>query len=96
MQNPLNVATQWRHKRKPEIHFTCGTAIYRVFTEDFGERGRNRTFNLLIKSQLLCQLSYAPVCEETLQKGKRIISSRLRCLPRTFHGSAVAADAFGR
>ena len=25
-----------------------------------GERGRNRTFNLLIKSQLLCQLSYAP------------------------------------
>jgi integrase len=27
---------------------------------DVGERGRNRTFNLLIKSQLLCQLSYAP------------------------------------
>jgi hypothetical protein len=27
----------------------------------FGERGRNRTFNLLIKSQLLCQLSYAPL-----------------------------------
>jgi hypothetical protein len=27
-----------------------------------GERGRNRTFNLLIKSQLLCQLSYAPLC----------------------------------
>ena len=27
-----------------------------------GERGRNRTFNLLIKSQLLCQLSYAPTC----------------------------------
>jgi hypothetical protein len=26
-----------------------------------GERGRNRTFNLLIKSQLLCQLSYAPL-----------------------------------
>jgi integrase len=26
-----------------------------------GERGRNRTYNLLIKSQLLCQLSYAPV-----------------------------------
>jgi hypothetical protein len=25
-----------------------------------GERGRNRTSNLLIKSQLLCQLSYAP------------------------------------
>jgi hypothetical protein len=29
--------------------------------ERFGERGRNRTYNLLIKSQLLCQLSYAPV-----------------------------------
>ncbi len=28
--------------------------------EKYGERGRNRTFNLLIKSQLLCQLSYAP------------------------------------
>jgi integrase len=28
--------------------------------EEYGERGRNRTFNLLIKSQLLCQLSYAP------------------------------------
>ncbi len=26
----------------------------------------NRTFNLLIKSQLLCQLSYAPVCEGKL------------------------------
>ena len=25
-----------------------------------GERGKNRTYNLLIKSQLLCQLSYAP------------------------------------
>ena len=28
-----------------------------------GERGRNRTYNLLIKSQLLCQLSYAPARE---------------------------------
>ena len=26
-----------------------------------GERGWNRTINLLIKSQLLCQLSYAPL-----------------------------------
>jgi len=31
-----------------------------VVIEEVGERGRNRTFNLLIKSQLLCQLSYAP------------------------------------
>ena len=29
----------------------------------FGERGRNRTYNLLIKSQLLCQLSYAPFAD---------------------------------
>jgi hypothetical protein len=29
--------------------------------EKTGERGRNRTYNLLIKSQLLCQLSYAPM-----------------------------------
>ncbi|MCU1254841.1 MAG: hypothetical protein JWM83_1140 [Candidatus Angelobacter sp.] len=34
-------------------------------TERFGERGRNRTFNLLIKSQLLCQLSYAPFVRES-------------------------------
>ena len=40
-----------------------------------GERGRNRTFNLLIKSQLLCQLSYAPICEEAFQKGKLIIAN---------------------
>ncbi len=26
-----------------------------------GERGRNRTYNLVIKSHLLCQLSYAPL-----------------------------------
>ena len=31
--------------------------------EKIGERGRNRTFNLLIKSQLLCQLSYAPAVD---------------------------------
>jgi hypothetical protein len=40
----------------------------------FGERGRNRTFNLLIKSQLLCQLSYAPRCEDELQKSNMIIT----------------------
>ena len=31
-----------------------------------GERGGNRTYNLLIKSQLLCQLSYAPTRWEFL------------------------------
>jgi len=30
-----------------------------------GERGRNRTYNLLIKSQLLCQLSYAPTVDSS-------------------------------
>ena len=35
-------------------------AANRKSLKRFGERGRNRTFNLLIKSQLLCQLSYAP------------------------------------
>jgi hypothetical protein len=33
----------------------------RVATDFSGERGRNRTYNLVIKSHLLCQLSYAPV-----------------------------------
>jgi hypothetical protein len=33
----------------------------RIFIGNCGERGRNRTSNLLIKSQLLCQLSYAPL-----------------------------------
>jgi hypothetical protein len=32
-----------------------------------GERGRNRTFNLLIKSQLLCQLSYAPLLWKSIR-----------------------------
>ncbi len=35
--------------------------------EKGGERGRNRTYNLLIKSQLLCQLSYAPECGSNLR-----------------------------
>jgi hypothetical protein len=32
-----------------------------VFCANFGERGGNRTYNLVIKSHLLCQLSYAPI-----------------------------------
>jgi hypothetical protein len=38
----------------------CSTGKRFRRLESGGERGRNRTFNLLIKSQLLCQLSYAP------------------------------------
>ncbi len=34
-----------------------------VTDSNYGERGRNRTYNLLIKSQLLCQLSYAPTVD---------------------------------
>src|SRR3954468_12496795 len=42
-----------------------------------GERGRNRTYNLLIKSQLLCQLSYAPTCcGRNAGRQKNIISAR--------------------
>jgi hypothetical protein len=40
-----------------------------------GERGRNRTFNLLIKSQLLCQLSYAPTVGIWLVGRTEIIAS---------------------
>jgi hypothetical protein len=42
---------------------TSGVLVIISYAIDYkdGERGRNRTFNLLIKSQLLCQLSYAPL-----------------------------------
>ncbi len=43
---------------QPETEFLSGDSLYDA--ENNGERGRNRTYNLLIKSQLLCQLSYAP------------------------------------
>jgi hypothetical protein len=36
----------------------------------FGERGWNRTTNLLIKSQLLCQLSYAPFALKSIKEGQ--------------------------
>ena len=42
-----------------------------------GERGGNRTCNLLIKSQLLCQLSYAPTCESNFSILQRFQPSRL-------------------
>ena len=63
-----------------------------------GERGRNRTFNLLIKSQLLCQLSYAPVCEESVQKGHCDYSIRERpAISRRLTISRGARDfALGR
>src|SRR2546425_10244301 len=47
-----------------------------------GERGRNRTFNLLIKSQLLCQLSYAPIAGGWICGGFHIESNMNRWLKR--------------
>ena len=52
----------------------------------YGERGRNRTYNLLIKSQLLCQLSYAPAREiwhlaPLAQAPKNSIANRVRLSP---------------
>ena len=49
-----------------------------ITTEESGERGRNRTSNLLIKSQLLCQLSYAPTFEREQYGEKLIIASQFR------------------
>ena len=42
-----------------------------------GERGRNRTYNLVIKSHLLCQLSYAPGwdCDLDLADAGRLANS---------------------
>ena len=37
-----------------------------------GERGRNRTYNLVIKSHLLCQLSYAPAFETRSPSGSSL------------------------
>src|SRR5258708_39483241 len=66
----------------------CGLDSVQVIEKD-GERGRNRTFNLLIKSQLLCQLSYAPsvgISREERTKNYSICSRspspRLTKLPR--------------
>jgi hypothetical protein len=50
--------------------------------ERFGERGRNRTYNLLIKSQLLCQLSYAPILRVFVgQHPRRLLAFRPMCQP---------------
>ena len=50
-----------------------------------GERGRNRTFNLLIKSQLLCQLSYAPTVGIPLVGQTKIIASRSHHMRQAVH-----------
>jgi len=61
MHFPREWAQFWAQYRKYDFR-----KIWRVVAKHRypraldGERGRNRTYNLLIKSQLLCQLSYAP------------------------------------
>jgi hypothetical protein len=52
--------TQCGHRDHVDTPIPANILETRIFIGYFGERGRNRTFNLLIKSQLLCQLSYAP------------------------------------
>ena len=55
-----------------------------------GERGRNRTYNLVIKSHLLCQLSYAPV--RGGMDGKRMLpTATIAFLPSE---SGVPANGF--
>ena len=52
--NSIRVATWWRHERFPASGYLMQP------TENSGRRAGTRTRNPLIKSQLLCQLSYAP------------------------------------
>ena len=58
----------------------CVFRYYSVDADGVGERGRNRTFNLLIKSQLLCQLSYAPGIG-MLQEGRFPIIALAETIP---------------
>ena len=71
--------------------FFSAIAGRRMNTEESGERGRNRTFNLLIKSQLLCQLSYAPTVGVWLVGRIKIIASATRS-PQ--NGTCVTALRF--
>jgi hypothetical protein len=51
---------RYRHKK---CHVCSSEGVMRPLSkvlDSGGERGRNRTYNLVIKSHLLCQLSYAP------------------------------------
>src|ERR1051326_3614333 len=50
-------------------HLSSNTFGKRNMSGSDGERGRNRTFNLLIKSQFLCQLSYAPFSIGSKKRG---------------------------
>src|SRR5260370_7731646 len=56
-----------------------------------GERGRNRTYNLLIKSQLLCQLSYAPTVGILAGRTNKNYSIRL-CFSQASSSQAMSKD----
>jgi hypothetical protein len=60
-----------------------------------GERGRNRTFNLLIKSQLLCQLSYAPFNDLQLVREARCQFWRHFVLPKTSARRSLDPEPIG-
>src|SRR5207302_5019967 len=68
-------------KRRP-----CNTPYV---VDSSGERGRNRTYNLVIKSHLLCQLSYAPGSERLRSQASpptpRTPNSRPSCDSPYYH-----------
>jgi hypothetical protein len=70
--------------------------------ETDGERGRNRTYNLLIKSQLLCQLSYAPTaCSNVGTNFNYIITfcgvlrAQSRCSPIFLDAISISSSPAG-
>ena len=68
----LNAFRQWR---------TAFRAASDMLGRDIGGRGRNRTFNLSVKSRMLCQLSYASTCEHRAagMAQARAEACRMRC-----------------
>src|SRR5436305_11506783 len=75
----LNASTMLPRNDTSQLNETVDHGeIPTVYCFISGERGRNRTFNLLIKSQLLCQLSYAPTVGNSRVGQRKIIASSLR------------------
>jgi hypothetical protein len=76
-----------RLQDSPDVQDGISKAVSRagfLQRQKAGERGRNRTYNLVIKSHLLCQLSYAPFVLIDLQEGKKAVVKNLS--PATFIG----------
>lgn len=64
---------------------SCNSGVWRRIQDHsrkgYGGRGRNRTYNLSVKSRMLCQLSYASTCagreiSAELTMGERSFSER--------------------